>query len=149
MENGKSAVVGSLVNDIGFGSTEFHVLRCSERLYNRFLYHLVRWQMFRDEAKQVMTGAVGQQRVPKEFLEQYSINLPPLSEQKDIVRILDNLLENEQKAKELCDVIDKIDLMKKSILARAFRGELGTNNPEEESAIELLKQVLQEKARKD
>jgi len=145
MENGKSAIIKNLVNNIGFGSTEFHVLRCSERLLNRYLYYLVRWQMFRDEAKQVMSGAVGQQRVPKIFLEEYLLNVPPLSEQQEIVRILDNLLENEQKAKALCDVIEKIDHMKKSILARAFRGELSTNNPAEESALELLKEVLKEK----
>lgn len=54
-----------------------------------------------------------------------------------------NLIENEQKAKELCDVI--IELMKKSNLARAFRGELNTNNPNEESAIKLLKDILKEK----
>ena len=74
-----------------------------------------------------------------------ALPLPPLDEQKEIVRVLDNLLENEQTAKELCDVIEKIDLMKKSILARAFRGELGTNDPKEESAVELLKEVLKEK----
>jgi type I restriction enzyme S subunit len=73
------------------------------------------------------------------------LKLPPIKEQQEIVRILDNLLENEQRAKELSDVIEKIDLMKKAILARAFRGELGTNNPEEESAVELLKEVLKEK----
>lgn len=145
MENGKSAIVEKLVNDIGFGSTEFHVLRCSEELFNRYLYHLVRWQVFRDEAKQVMTGAVGQQRVPKTFLEEYTLNTPPLSEQKEIVRILDSLFEKEQRAKELCDLIENIDHMKKSILARAFRGELGTNNPEEESTIKLLKEILKER----
>lgn len=75
----------------------------------------------------------------------FIINLPSFDEQYEIIRILDNLLENEQQAKELTDVIEKIDLMKKAILARAFRGELGTNNPEEESAIELLKEVLKEK----
>jgi type I restriction enzyme S subunit len=71
--------------------------------------------------------------------------MPTIKEQQEIVHILDNLLENEQKAKELCDVIDKIDHMKKSILARTFRGELSTNNPAEESALELLKEVLLEK----
>jgi len=76
-----------------------------------------------------------------------TLNVPSLSEQQEIVPILDHLLENEEKAKELCNVIDKIDHIKKSILAKAFRGELGTNHPEEESALELLKEVLQEKAK--
>ena len=57
--------------------------------------------------------------------------------------ILDNLLANEQQAKEVAEgVLEQIDLIKKAILARAFRGELGTNDPSEESAVELLKQVL-------
>jgi len=73
------------------------------------------------------------------------LNIPSIVEQKEIVNILDNLLKNEQKAKELCDVIDNIDLMKKSILARAFRGELSTNNPNEESALELLKEIFRER----
>ena len=54
-------------------------------------------------------------------------------------------LEEEQQAKEAAEaVLDQIDLMKKSILARAFRGELGTNDPSEESAVELLKQVIEQ-----
>ena len=143
MENGKSAVVGPLVNDIGFGSTEFYVLRCSKKLFNRYLYHLVRSRNFRAEAKSVMTGAVGQQRVLKSFLEDYPIRVPSVPEQIEIVRILDSLFSKEQQAKEVAEaVLDKIDLLKKSILARAFRGELGTNDPAEESAIGLLKVVL-------
>lgn len=146
MENGKSAVIGKLVNDIGFGTTEFFVLRCSERLYNRFLYHLVRDKSFRDKAKAVMTGAVGQQRVPKRYLETYKLNLPKVNEQQEIVRILDKSFAKEQQTKEAAEaVLEQIDLMKKSILARAFRGELGTNDPSEESAIELLKNVLEKK----
>ena len=145
MENGKSAVIGKLVNDIGFGTTEFFVLRCSERLYNRFLYHLVRDKSFRDKAKAVMTGAVGQQRVPKRYLETYKLNLPKVNEQQEIVRILDESFAREQQTKEAAEaVLEQIDLMKKSILARAFRGELGTNDPSEESAVELLKQVIEQ-----
>lgn len=145
MENGKSAVVGPLVNSLGFGTTEFYVLRCSKMLLNRYLYHLVRSQAFRAEAKSVMTGAVGQQRVPKSFLEDYPITIPTVPEQIEIVRILDSLFAKEQQAKEAAEaVLEKIDLIKKSILARAFRGELGTNDPTEESVLELLKQVLQE-----
>ena len=143
MENGKSAVVGKLVNDIGYGTTEFFVLRCSDRLYNRFLYHLVRDKLFRDKAKAVMAGAVGQQRVPKRYLETYKLNLPKFNEQREIVRILDGSFAKEQQTKEAAEaVLDQIELMKKSILARAFRGELGTNDPNEESAVELLKEII-------
>ena len=143
MENGKSAIIGKLINDIGYGTTEFYVLRCGEELSNKYLHHIVRSKKFRDEAKQNMTGAVGQQRVPKKYMEDYMLNLPTFSEQTEIVRIIDDLLAKEQQAKELAEnALAKIDLIKKSILARAFRGELGTNNLADEPAVELLKRVL-------
>ncbi len=143
MENGKSAVVEKLVNDIGFGSTEFYVLRCNSRLFNCYLHYIIRDRRFRDSAKEVMTGAVGQQRVPKGFLEEYLLYLPTLDEQKEIVKLLDGFIKREQKIEAKCKaLIANIDLLKKSILSRAFRGELGTNNPDEESAIELLKTIL-------
>ena len=145
MENGKSAIVGPLVNDIGYGSTEFYVLRCKEELNNKYLYHMVRNTTFRAEAKAVMTGVVGQQRVPKTFLQEYQLLLPTLSEQHEIVRLIDDLLARERAAQQAAEqALASIDLMKKSILARAFRGELGTNKAREASALELLKQVLAE-----
>ena len=143
MENGKSAIIGKLVNGIGYGTTEFYVLRCNENLYNRYLYHMVRDTSFRNKAKAVMSGAVGQQRVPKSFMENYPINLPSVPEQTEIVRILDCLLAKEQQAKDAAEaVLEQIDLIKKSILARAFRGKLGTNDPSEESAVELVKEII-------
>lgn len=143
MENGKSAIIGKLVNDIGYGTTEFYVLRCGEMLLNKYLHHLVRSQIFRDRGKAVMTGAVGQQRVPRSFIESYPLHLPSLPEQREIVRILDDLFSKEQQTYETAlAVIDSIDTMKKAVLAKAFRGELGTNDPADEPAIELLKRVL-------
>lgn len=69
--------------------------------------------------------------------------IPTREEQDEVVYILDNLLANEQQAKEAAEgVLEQIDLIKKAILARAFRGELGTNDPSEESAVELVKRVL-------
>lgn len=63
-----------------------------------------------------------------------------LDEQSEMIHLIDSLLEKEQQAKEVAEaVLEQIDLMKKSILARAFRGELGTNDPSEESAVELLR----------
>lgn len=145
MENGKSAIVGPLVNDIGYGSTEFYVLRCKEELNNKYLYHMVRNTTFRAEAKAVMTGAVGQQRVPKTFLQEYQLLLPTLPEQHEIVRLIDDLLARERSAQQATEqALASIELMKKSILARAFRGELGTNKASEASALELLRQVLAE-----
>lgn len=118
MENGKSAIVGPLVNDIGYGSTEFYVLRCKEELNNKYLYHMVRNTTFRAEAKAVMTGVVGQQRVPKTFLQEYQLLLPTLSEQHEIVRLIDDLLARERAAQQAAEqALASIDLMKKSILA--------------------------------
>ena len=69
--------------------------------------------------------------------------MPKINERNEIVRFFDDLLAKEQQAKEAAEgVLEQIDLIKKAILARAFRGELGTNDPGEESAVELLKQVL-------
>ncbi len=71
------------------------------------------------------------------------IPVPTISEQVEIVCILDNLLDKEQQVKKSAvTVLDQIETMKKSILARALRGELGTNDPTEENAVELLKKVL-------
>lgn len=146
MENGKSAIVDKLENDIGFGSTEFYVLRCDEnKLNNKYLHYFVRQKTFRDEAKGEMTGAVGQQRVPKTFLENYKMKVPTIEEQQEIVNILDNLLAKYNKIKNLEQQLEKIELLKKAILAKAFHGELGTNNPDKESAENLLKEILAEK----
>lgn len=110
-----------------------------KNICNRFLfyYFMKNYWIFREKA----VGG-NQPNYSGTMIGRFSIILPSIPEQQEIVRILDSILEKEQKAKELCDVIDKIDLMKKVILARAFRGELGTNDPSEESAVELLKECL-------
>ena len=73
------------------------------------------------------------------------LKIPTLPEQHEIVRLIDALLARERAAQQAAEqALASIDLMKKSILARAFRGELGTNKASEASALELLKQVLAE-----
>ncbi|MEI8198734.1 MAG: restriction endonuclease subunit S [Eubacteriales bacterium] len=74
-----------------------------------------------------------------------TIPLPSISEQKEIVRILNTISDKEELANELYDVIGKIDLMKKAILARAFRGELGTNDPIECNSIAMLNAFISNK----
>ena len=79
-------------------------------------------------------------------LRDFEIPIAGSNEQIEIVRILDAFFAKEQQAKEAAEIVlDQIELMKKSILARAFRGELGTNDPSEESAVELLKRGLEKK----
>ena len=88
-ENGKATQVTGLFSEIGFGSTEFHVLRPSKQINGRFLFYLV-WNInFRRLGELRMTGSAGQKRVPAKFLEEYEINLPSLEEQKRIAAILD------------------------------------------------------------
>lgn len=91
----------------------------------------------------VKTDGVNQSNINAKKIGAYSFNVPSIPEQEKIVSVIQKLLSKEQQAKEAAEaVLDQIDLMKKSILARAFRGELGTNDPSEESAVELLKQII-------
>lgn len=142
MENGKCAIAKNLKNEVGYGTTEFHVLRTTCILNNEFLHNFLRRESFRQEAKYNMTGSVGFRRVPVEFLREYMFPLPPLKEQEEIVRILDDILEKESKIKELIELEEAIELLEKSILDKAFRGKLGTQNKDDEPAIELLKKIL-------
>jgi len=86
------------------------------------------------------TNAVGStmKNLNEKIVKNISVPMFSEYEQQEIIRILDSLLDKEKTAHELCEVIEKIDLMKKAILAHAFRGKLGTNNPKEESATSLL-----------
>lgn len=68
----------------------------------------------------------------------------PKEEQDELVKIISGLLGKEDKMRILTELDKSISQLKDSILSKAFRGELGTNDPDEESAIELLKEVLQE-----
>lgn len=91
----------------------------------------------------VKTDGVNQSNINAKKIGAYSFNVPSIPEQEKIVSVIQKLLSKEQQAKEAAEaVLDQINLMKKSILARAFRGELGTNDPSDESAVELLKEII-------
>ena len=108
----------------------------------RFLWYQMQSQEIFNKATSIATGTA-QLTVPIKGLRQMTIKVPTLAEQQEIVRILDELLTNEQRIKEAAEeMLDKIAMMKKSILADAFRGKLGTNDPADEPATELLKQIL-------
>lgn len=112
----------------------------NNRSISKFVYYMmsVLQKELEDNAP-----ATAQKNINLKILNAVEMNIPPVIEQAEIVRRLDNLLAKEQQAKDAAEgVLEQIDLIKKAILTRAFRGELGTNDPSEESAVELLKQVL-------
>ena len=95
MQNGKAALARNLTNGIGRGSTEFYVLRPGDRVLGEYVWHFVRQPRFREAAKRSFTGTAGQQRVPKSFVENALIPLPPLEEQRRIVDILNRAVRIE------------------------------------------------------
>ena len=88
-ENGKMALADNLAHELGFGTTEFHVFRPSERITGPYLFNLLRAPYVRKAGAMKMKGAAGQRRVPADFFAALQIPLPPLAEQKRIAGILD------------------------------------------------------------
>ena len=123
---------------------------CSADMYPIEAYQNARclwYYMLSDEFLLQASTAGSRSVLPKinqKELSALTVHLPTNDrEQEEIARILDELFDKEQQTKEASEIVlDQIELMKKSILARAFRGELGTNDPSEESAVELLKRTI-------
>jgi len=108
MENGKATDLRELPTDIGFGSTEFHVVRPGPRIDARYLFHLLWSRSFRRAAAQHMRGSAGQRRVPIEFLARAPVPLVPLAEQRRIAAILDTadrLRRKRRRARELREAL--------------------------------------------
>jgi type I restriction enzyme S subunit len=89
-ENGKLGIAKKLVNGIGFGSSEYIVLRANKSLYPKYLFYYLSQESIRVAGRKVMSGAVGHKRVPNDFIETRKIFFPPLPEQKRIVEMLDD-----------------------------------------------------------
>jgi len=82
-ENGKGAPVFGLLNGVGFGSTEFHVLRPKNTVNTVWLYHVTMLSKFRLEGERKMTGSGGQRRITKDFIYNFKLNIPPLALQNE------------------------------------------------------------------
>lgn len=132
MENGKAAVARGLISRFGFGSTEFHVLRPTNRILPEWIYYFVRREAFRQEAKTKFRGAVGQQRVPADFLETHLIPVPfPQNPEKSLAVQQQIVTRVQMTASEVAEAQlgntktgALLNQMEQSILAQAFRGEL-------------------------
>ena len=142
MENGKIAVVDNLQNRIAFGSTEFHVFRCKSVLKNHYLFYFLVQEQFRREAEQNMTGAVGQRRVPKKFLADHLLPLPPLPEQHRIVAKIEELFASLDKGIEaLKTAQQQFKVYRQAVLKYAFEGKLTASTIEWTTLDKLIHDV--------
>jgi type I restriction enzyme S subunit len=122
-----------------------HIIRINlkNNLEPAFLVMFSKTDYYRHYINEHMVSSAGQNTISRKGLSELMIPVPTIEEQKYIVATVENIITKELKVHENAEcILDQIDLMKKSILAKAFRGELATNNPEEESSIELLKDIL-------
>ena len=122
-------------------SRQIMALRVLNDLNTHYLYYFLlrECERLKFEGNGLIPG------ISRKDILDLNILLPTLEEQQEIVNILDKLLAKYNNIKNLEQQLEKIELLKKAILAKAFRGELGTNNPDEESAENLLKEILAEK----
>ncbi|MDY5306717.1 restriction endonuclease subunit S, partial [Fusobacterium gastrosuis] len=94
---------------------------------NKFLLNYLKTSSIEHSINTSITSS-GQPKLAIFRIEKFLIPLPPLEEQKEIVRTLDEVLERENKISEILKMEEQINLLEKSILNKAFRGELGTGN---------------------
>lgn len=142
---GNAALIGDL--DRAYAYASFLIrLRPSDCINPNFLVLYLnsidaRRQMF-NSAK----SSAGINNINSQEIGRISFHMPGLEEQEAIVSLIENILDKEQESVDIANImIERVDAMKKSILSRAFRGELGTNDPREESAVGLLMQDIEEK----
>lgn len=120
MENGKAAVAHNLIGGIGFGSTEFHVLRPDTRLIlAEYLLHFIRQPAFREQAKAAFVGTGGLQRVPPDFFKRVKLPLPSLPEQRRIVDALKHVAPQS-----FHSAIEQAKRLRSALIAEALSGRL-------------------------
>jgi len=125
MQNGKSAIAENLENGIGFGSTEFHVLRPGPEIKAEWLHLLVRSKEFRKDAATHFKGTAGQQRAPNSFLKNKVITVPSLPEQDRLIKYFKYFKEKLSQLGQIQIKLDKeIQSLMPSVLDKAFKGEL-------------------------
>ncbi len=108
MENGKSAIAKGLINGIGFGSTEFHIIRPGKKVIPEWIYYFIRQDWFREKARNNFTGSAGQKRVPASFLKGEKIPLTSLPIQKKIASILEKAEAARKKRRKAIRLTDEL-----------------------------------------
>lgn len=123
-----------------------HIMRMklTEDILPQYMVLFSKTDEYRYYIEEHMVSSAGQNTISRKGMSELAIPVPSIEEQEYMVKVIDRLISKEKLVKEKAEsVIEQIELIKKSILAKAFRGELGTNIPEE-SSIELLKKMIEE-----
>jgi len=143
MENGKIAIARGLVNGLGCGTTEFHVLRPFGGILSEYIYRYLRQESFRRAAAANMSGTAGQLRVPTDYIKSVELPLAPLAEQRRIVAKIEALFEQSRAARQALDRIPPLlKKFRQSILASAFRGDLTRDWREAHSELDAAASLL-------
>ncbi len=146
MENGKAAIARNLKNGLGFGSTEFHVMKPGENVLAEWLFYYVRQSSFRDEAKANFSGTAGQLRVKKNFILDSPIPIPSTLVQERIVAEIEKQFTRlDQAVASLRRLQSNLARYKASVLKAACDGRLVPQDPNDEPAADLLARILAER----
>ena len=124
-ENGKGACLDDLDTEIGFGTTEFINLRPSEKVLSRYLYMITMTQAFRKLGEEVMTGSAGQKRVSVNYIKNFTVGIPSLDEQQEILAEIDSRLAQIDKAIDIeRQDIKLLQELKARIVSDAVTGQI-------------------------
>ncbi|MCC0759409.1 MULTISPECIES: restriction endonuclease subunit S [Bacillus] len=133
-ENGNIAIANNLVNEVGFGTTELHVLRAREKQCNKFYYYLVQSEPFKQEGISMMYGVGGLKRIPTDFVSNYKFAAPPLDEQIEIANYLDSKCIQISNLKELINIeVEKLKAYRQSLIYEAVTGKIDVRDFEVEA----------------
>ena len=124
-ENGNIAIVEGLLNGIGFGTPELHVLRCNNKCFNKFLFYYLQSDVFKSKGVSEMYGVAGLKRIPTDFILNYKLGIPDYLEQEQIANyldektsLIDKLISNIQLQ------IQKLKEYRQSLISEAVTGKI-------------------------
>ncbi|QHG88986.1 type I restriction endonuclease subunit S [Xanthomonas cucurbitae] len=148
-ENGKAALVAGLPNGAGAGSSEFHVLRRRNAgISPSYLLAVIKSAQFLREGEENMTGAVGLRRVPRAFVENFPVRLPPEAEQKRIAQKMDALLAQVDTLKARIDAIPALlKRFRASVLSSACKDSDSAGISDREVLQTQLREAISEPLR--
>ncbi len=124
-ENGKGACLDKLDTEIGFGTTEFINIRASEKVLPQYLYYITITQPFRILGAEVMTGSAGQKRISTDFIKNFTLGIPDIKEQQELLNILnDNLLKIDNAIQLVASTIDKLQEYRTRLISDVVTGQI-------------------------